>query len=65
MYTVLGDEVNVAERLEQLDKRYGTYALVSAATAHAAGAVFRFERVGEVRVRGRSTPTDICAPRGG
>jgi adenylate cyclase len=65
IYTVHGDEVNIAARLEQLNKSYGTYVLATEATVHASGSAFAFERVGEVRVRGRSTPTTVYALRGG
>jgi adenylate cyclase len=58
-YTVHGDEVNVAARLEQLNKTYGTYVLAAASTVEAAGGGFGFERVGEVTVRGRSAPTTV------
>jgi adenylate cyclase len=59
LYTVHGDEVNVAARLEQLNKSYGTYLLATEATVRAAGGAFAFERVDEVKVRGRSNPTTI------
>ncbi len=59
MFTVHGDEVNVAARLEQLNKEYGTYVLVSRQTRDAAGELFSYEQVGEVVVRGRSAPTQV------
>jgi adenylate cyclase len=61
LYTVHGDEVNIAARLEQLNKKYGTYVLAAESTVRAAGAEFRFERVDEIAVRGRSAPTAIYA----
>lgn len=64
LYTVHGDEVNVAARLEQLNKTTGTYVLATESTVQAAGAAFAFERVTEVTVRGRSTPTAVYTPRG-
>jgi adenylate cyclase len=63
LYTVHGDEVNVAARLEQLNKTTGTYVLATESTVQAAGAAFAFERVTEVTVRGRSTPTAVYTPR--
>lgn len=59
IYTVHGDEVNVAARLEQLNKKYGTYILAAESTARAAGAGFGFRRVDEVVVRGRAAPTAV------
>ena len=64
LYTVHGDEVNIAARLEQLNKSYGTYVLASESTVLAAGDAFSFERMGEVMVRGRSAPTTVYAPAG-
>ncbi len=59
-YTVVGDEVNVAARLEALNKQCGTAVLVSESTRVAAGATrFAFRRVDEVRLRGRSGTTEI------
>ena len=63
LYTVHGDEVNVAARLEQLNKTTGTYVLATESTVQAAGGAFAFERVTEVTVRGRSTPTAVYTPR--
>ncbi|MGH8705233.1 MAG: adenylate/guanylate cyclase domain-containing protein, partial [Burkholderiales bacterium] len=59
LYTVHGDEVNIAARLEQLNKKYGTYVLATENVVRAAGAEFCFERVGEVTVRGRAAPTTV------
>ena len=59
LYTVHGDEVNIAARLEQLNKTYGTYVLASDSTVQAAGSGFTFRRVDEVIVRGRATPTAV------
>jgi adenylate cyclase len=63
LYTVHGDEVNVAARLEQLNKKYGTYVLATESTVKAAGGSFAFERIDEVTVRGRAAPTVIYALR--
>ncbi|MBT3359226.1 MAG: adenylate/guanylate cyclase domain-containing protein [Rhodospirillales bacterium] len=59
LYTVHGDEVNIAARLEQLNKEYGSYVLVTEQTAQAAGSDFTFDVVGEVTVRGRAAPTCV------
>jgi adenylate cyclase len=59
LYTVHGDEVNVAARLEQLNKKFGTYILATENTVRAAGAAFAFRRVDKVVVRGRASPTEV------
>jgi len=59
LYTVHGDEVNIAARLEQLNKNFGTYVLVTEQTAQAAGSGFSFDMVDEVTVRGRAAPTRV------
>jgi len=51
--------VNIAARLEQLNKNYGTYILATESTVHSAGAEFGFRRVDEIAVRGRIAPTKI------
>jgi len=53
-YTVLGDQVNLASRLEALTKEYGIGILVGEATAKAAGADFVFREIDLVRVKGRA-----------
>lgn len=59
-YTVHGDDVNLAARLEQLNKDYGTSIIVSASTRELAGPErFPFKRIGEVQVRGRQSDTTI------
>jgi len=66
VYTVIGDEVNLAARLEALNKSYGTRIIVSERTRDAAGAdAFAFEAIGEVRVRGRSRRTPVYTLRAG
>jgi len=59
-YTVHGDDVNLAARLEQLNKDYGTRIVVSQRTRELAGpAAFRFRQLGTTNVRGRKTPVVI------
>jgi adenylate cyclase len=59
VFTVHGDDVNVAARLEQLNKQYGTYIMATERTASTCGGGFKFKPVCEVTVRGRHTPTKV------
>lgn len=52
-FTVLGDGVNLASRLEGLNKQYGTTILVSEAVRVAAGGGFAFRLLDKVAVKGR------------
>ncbi|CCQ74913.1 adenylate/guanylate cyclase domain-containing protein [Magnetospira sp. QH-2] len=61
LFTVHGDEVNVAARLEQMNKQYGTYVLATESTLTAAGNGFHVAPKGEVTVKGRSAPTQFSA----
>jgi class 3 adenylate cyclase len=58
-YTVHGDAVNLAARLEQLNKEYGSRVLVSQRTAELAGDSFEFKKIGEVAIRGHETPVKV------
>lgn len=65
-FTLLGDTVNLAARLEQLNKDYGTRILVSNSTRQACGDQFVFGELGSVAVRGRSDAAVVFSvdPRG-
>jgi adenylate cyclase len=52
-YTAIGDVVNVASRLESLNKRYGTDILIGDATFEEAGDAIVARRVDKVAVYGR------------
>ena len=53
-YTVMGDTVNLASRLEAANKLYGTHALVAEDTVRKAGADIEFREVDRVIVAGQS-----------
>jgi class 3 adenylate cyclase len=58
-FTLLGDTVNLAARLEELNKHHGTRILVSQSTRDACGDLFSFQSLGSVPVRGRSEPVAL------
>ena len=51
-YTLLGDAVNIASRVEQLNKQFGSVILATESTVRAAGASESCVRLGEAGVRG-------------
>ena len=57
-YTVHGDAVNLAARLEALNKEYGSRLLIAESTASQAPD-FDLTRIGEVTVRGQSKATNL------
>jgi adenylate cyclase len=59
-YTLLGDEVNLASRLEGLNKLYGTEIIVSGAVMDEAGDGFEWRRLDRVAVKGRHQGTAIA-----
>ena len=58
-YTAVGDNVNLASRLEGLNKQYGTWILVSEATLRAAGDGVVARVVDLVAVKGKDRPVAI------
>ncbi|MEH6822987.1 MAG: adenylate/guanylate cyclase domain-containing protein [Motiliproteus sp.] len=60
IYTVHGDAVNLAARLEQLNKQLGSRILISSDTQQMCRhGLFQFESKGETQVRGRNAVTQL------
>jgi adenylate cyclase len=58
-YTVIGDTVNVASRLESLNKEFGTKLILSEATHQRLGGAIETTLLGEVPVRGKAIPIAV------
>ncbi|MGI0116518.1 adenylate/guanylate cyclase domain-containing protein [Zooshikella sp. RANM57] len=59
-YTVHGEAVNLAARLEALNKDYGTRLLITESTRQAAGEeTFEYQRVDKIKARGLTHSTEI------
>lgn len=58
-YTAIGDNVNLASRLEGLNKIYGTHIIVSEYTRQSAGSDLPFREIDLVTVKGKRHPVPI------
>jgi len=58
-YTVIGDVVNVAFRIEQLNKEFGSKLLISEQVQQATGAAAPTELPASLQVRGRQTAVQV------
>lgn len=58
-FTVMGDAVNLASRLEAVNKVYGTRILISQATAEAIGSRLELREIDCLAVAGQSAPQPI------
>ncbi len=60
-YVMVGDTVNLAARLQELNKEYGSDIIISEDCKNRLKDTYQFRDLGEVKVKGRESPVKIYA----
>jgi class 3 adenylate cyclase len=63
-FTIVGDPVNLASRIEALTKQLGSAILVSQATRDGAGSRFEWKPAAPMSVKGKAEPVQTFVPAG-
>lgn len=63
-YTVIGDTVNTAARMEKLNKEFRSRIVMSESTKQAVGYALPLELLGKVEVRGKARPVEVWSVPG-